>query len=61
MRDGDLNNCAYCGYALRVVDGTDPENATPDFWEKYECVNGHRGWYEYERGRELFYGACRET
>jgi len=58
---GDLNRCGYCGAALTLQGGTDPDEAEDGFTETYECANGHTGTYKYEymSGREDFTGACR--
>jgi len=60
---GDLNQCAYCGAYLQVVDGTEPGDAGESFWERYECKNGHSGRYEWDatsgKVQETFTGACK--
>jgi hypothetical protein len=56
---GDLDRCAYCRARLRVVDGTDPNDADREFVERYKCKRGHHGRYKYDHGSEEYYGACR--
>jgi len=59
QENGSLNTCKFCNKSLRVVDGSEPDGST-EFWERYECPNGHTGRYEYQgHKQERFSGACR--
>jgi len=59
MREnGTLNTCEFCNKPLHVVDGSEPDDSS-EFWERYECENGHTGRYVFDHGKERFSGACR--